>query len=322
MIRSTLIGCGAYLPKNVKTNFDLEKEIDTTHDWIVSRTGIEQRSVAADDQVTSDLAVRAAEKAIQAAGIDKDDIDMIVVGTTTPDRTFPSTAVYVQEKLGIKACFAFDLNAACSGFVYAMTVADKFIKTGESKMALVIGAETFTRLLDWEDRTTSVLFGDGAGAVILKAEEQAGTNKDTGILYTKLLSDSETTSILNMTGGISMKTFGAVHMDGRGVFKHAVNKLAGIIDDVLDGTGISPSDIDWLVPHQANKRIIDSMAKKLSLPYEKVIITVDKHANTSAASVPLALAEGLNDGRIKKGDLVLMEALGGGLTWGAALVRV
>ena len=323
MIRSTLIGCGAYLPENVKTNQDLEKEIETTHEWIVSRTGIEQRHVAAEGEYTSDLAVKAAEEAIKNAGITKDDIDMIVVGTTTPDRTFPSTAVYVQEKLGIKTCSAFDLNAACSSFVYAMTVADKFIRTGESKYTLVIGAETFTRLVDWEDRTTSVLFGDGAGAVILKAEEQAGTNDDTGILYTKLLSDGETTSILNTDGGPSVtKDIGKIHMEGREVFKHAVQKLAGVIDDVLDGTGFEASDIDWLVPHQANKRIIDSMAKKLSLPYERVVVTVNKHANTSAASVPLALAEGMKDGRIKKGDLVLMEALGGGLTWGAALVRL
>jgi 3-oxoacyl-[acyl-carrier-protein] synthase-3 len=321
--RSFLVGCGAYLPQRIVDNEELAKLVDTSNDWIVKRTGILQRHIAAEGELTSDLAINAAQRALEKANLSGDDIDLIVVATTTPDDTFPSTATKVQAALGANKGAAFDIQAVCAGFVYALTVADNFIKTGQSNNALVIGAETFTRILDWSDRSTCVLFGDGAGAVVLTGSEITEKTKNYGILSTHLHSDGRQRDILYVDGGPSSTgTVGNVRMSGKEVYKHAVAKLGEVIEEALNYNKLSPSDIDWLVPHQANRRIIDSMARKMHLPIEKVICCIEKHANTSAASVPLALSVGMNDGRISNGDLVLFEAIGGGLAWGAGLVRI
>lgn len=318
-IRTRLVGCGHYLPSRVVTNAELAARVDTNDEWIVSRTGIKQRHIAADNELTSDLALKAAQAALANAGIDAQQIDMIVLATTTPDNTFPATAVKVQAALGLKHGFAFDVQAVCSGFVYALAVADNFIKTGQVKRALVIGAETFSRLLDWNDRVTCVLFGDGAGAVVAEAYEGPD---DLGILSTHLHSDGTYYDMLHTDGGPSSTgTTGVTKMQGQEVFKHAVKNLADVVEETLAANKLEPSAIDWLVPHQANKRIIDSTAKKLAMSADKVVLTVSEHGNTSAASIPLALSTAVNDGRIKKGQMVLLEAMGGGFTWGAALVR-
>ena len=317
--RSLIVGAGAYLPERVVTNDDLAAKMDTTDEWIVQRTGIRQRHIAADGELTSHLAVKASERALAAAGLTAADVDLIVLATTTPDETFPATATRVQAMLGMTRGAAFDVQAVCAGFVYALAVADNFIKAGQAETALVIGAETFTRILDWNDRGTAVLFGDGAGAVVLKAVEGG----DRGILSTHLHSDGRGHDALYVDGGPSSTgQVGHVRMQGKEVFKHAVSKLARVIQEALDANGMTAEDIDWLVPHQANRRIIDGMADKYRLSRDKVVVTVDRHANTSAASVPLALAEAIGDGRIKPGQLVVLEAIGGGLAWGAALVRM
>jgi 3-oxoacyl-[acyl-carrier-protein] synthase-3 len=304
------------------TNDDLSKFVDTTDDWIVERSGIHQRHLAADGELTSDLGLAAAQAALKNAGMTADDIDLIVVATTTPDDTFPATATKIQMRLGMHHGAAFDIQAVCSGFVYAMSVADNFVKTGQSKGALVIGAETFSRLLDWEDRTTCVLFGDGAGAVILKPEEAAGELSDRGMLTAHLHSDGRYRDKLYVDGGpSSTQTVGHVRMIGKDVFRHAVVNIADVIKEALEATGYTIDDIDWFVPHQANRRILEGTAKRIGLPLEKVVMTVGQHGNTSAASVPLALDTALKDGRIKSGDLVLLEAMGGGFTWASALLR-
>ena len=315
-IRSKLVGCGAYLPERVVTNQELAQRLDTSDEWIRQRTGIRQRHIAAEGELTSDLATRAAEAALAQAGFSARDLDLIVLGTSTPDLTFPATATKVQANLGMVRGAAFDLQAVCSGFVYALAVADNFIKAGQAQSALVIGAETFSRILDWEDRGTCVLFGDGAGAVLLQAGEG-----DRGVLSTHLYSDGRQYKLLYVDGGTSTGTVGHLRMHGREVFRHAVVNLADAIDAALAANCLTPADIDWLVPHQANQRIILSMAERLNLPSEKVVTTIDRHANTSAASIPLALAEAQADGRIKSGHLVLVEAMGGGFTWGSGLIR-
>lgn len=322
VIRTVVAGVGSYLPSRVMTNDDLAKIVDTTDEWIVERTGIHNRHIAADDELTSDLALAAAKAAIADAGIDVQEIDTIILATTTPDNTFPATATTVQAALGLYHGAAFDIQAVCSGFVYALTVADTFIKTGQSKTALVIGAETFSRLLDWTDRTTCVLFGDGAGAVVVKGEAGTGTNDDRGILTAHLHSDGRYKDKLYVDGGPSSTgTTGHVRMEGREVFRHAVVNIAEAITESLEATGLSVDAIDWFVPHQANKRILDGTARRIGLPPEKVVMTVGDHGNTSAASVPLALDSAVKDGRIKRGDLVLLEAMGGGFTWGSLLFR-
>jgi len=316
--RSLIVGTGAYLPAKVVTNDDLAKQMDTTDEWIQQRTGIRQRHVAAEGELTSHLAAKASEKALAQAGLKAADVDLIVLATTTPDETFPATATRVQAMLGMTRGAAFDVQAVCAGFVYALSVADNFIKAGQAETALVIGAETFTRILDWNDRGTAVLFGDGAGAVVLKA-----AYGDRGVLSTHLHSDGRGHDALYVDGGPSSTgKVGVVKMQGKEVFRHAVSKLAQVIQEALDANGMKPEQIDWLVPHQANRRIIDGMADKYGLPKDKVVVTVDRHANTSAASVPLALAEAVGDGRIKPGQVVVLEAIGGGLAWGAALVRM
>ena len=321
--RSLLVGCGAYLPERILENSELAKIVDTSDDWIVKRTGIRQRHIAAEGELTSDLATKAAHDALVKANIASDQIDLIVVATTTPDDTFPSTATKVQAALGITKGVAFDIQAVCAGFVYALTIADNFIKTGQSNNALVIGAETFTRILDWTDRSTCVLFGDGAGAVVLCGHDNSNDLENYGILSTHLHSDGRQRDILYVDGGPSSTgTVGQVRMSGKEVYKHAVSKLSEVIDEALEYNRLSSSDIDWLVPHQANRRIIESMAKKMNLPLDKVICCIEQHANTSAASVPLALSEGMRDGRVSSGDLVLFEAIGGGLAWGAGLVKL
>jgi 3-oxoacyl-[acyl-carrier-protein] synthase-3 len=321
--RSFLMGCGSYLPEKIIENEELAKLVNTSSEWIIQRTGITQRHVAAEGELTSDLAINAARAALKQSNVKVSEIDLIVVATTTPDDTFPATATKVQAALGINKGAAFDVQAVCAGFVYAMTIADNFIKTGQSKNALVIGAETFTRILDWDDRSTCVLFGDGAGAVVLCGQDVSDECKDYGILSTHLHSDGRQRDILYVDGGPSSTgTVGRVRMSGKEVYKHAVSKLGAVIDEVLNYNSLEASDIDWLVPHQANRRIIESMAKRMKLPLDKVICCIDKHANTSAASVPLALSEGIKDGRIVNGDLVLYEAIGGGLAWGAGLVRI
>lgn len=321
--RSVIAGVGAYLPERILSNAELAARVDTTDEWITERTGIKQRHVAAEGEYTSDLAIAAARQALERAGLDGKDLDLIVVATTTPDNTFPATAAKVQAALGRPGIPAFDVQAVCSGFVYALGVVDNFIKVGQAETALVIGAETFTRLLDWNDRATCVLFGDGAGAVVLKAAQGQGTAADRGILSTHLHSDGRHYDMLMVDGGPSVtQTTGHVHMKGREVFRHAVVNLADTVREAIEANHISIQDVDWLVPHQANRRILDSTAEKLSVDPSKVIITVDKHANTSAASIPLALNQGVTDGRIKPGQLVLMEAMGGGFTWGSALVRM
>ncbi len=319
--RSQFLGCGGYLPERIITNAELAQTIDTSDEWIVQRTGISERHVAAPGELTSDLATAAARRALTAAKVDASEIDMIILATATPDNTFPATAARVQHNLGITRGAAFDVQAVCTGFIYALATADNFIKAGQVKTALVIGAETFSRILDWKDRGTCVLFGDGAGAAVLRAVPSNGSTSERGTLSTHLHTDGSNYDILYADGGISTGKSGFVRMEGKEVFKHAVTRLAEVVDEALTANGLHASDIDWLVPHQANRRIIDSMGKKLGLPKEKVVLTIDRHANTSAASVPLALAEAAGDGRIQPGQLVLLEAMGAGLTWGAALVR-
>ncbi|MEE8246536.1 MAG: beta-ketoacyl-ACP synthase III [Alphaproteobacteria bacterium] len=322
MLRSVITGCGAYLPKRVLTNDDLAEMVDTTDRWIVERTGIRQRHIAAEGEKTSDLSVAAARRALEDAEVGAEELDLIVLATSTPDETFPATATAVQASLGVKQGAAFDIQAVCTGFIYALAVADNFIKAGQSKCALVIGAETFSRILDWEDRATCVLFGDGAGATVLQAVEGEGVIADRGILSTHLHADGSKHDLLYVDGGpSSTQTTGHVRMLGRELYRQAVVNLAAVVKETLDASGLSAEEIDWLVPHQANKRIIDSTVRKLGLDAEKIIVTIERHANTSAASVPLALAEAVADGRIKRGDMVLMEAMGGGFTWGACLVR-
>jgi 3-oxoacyl-[acyl-carrier-protein] synthase-3 len=320
--RSVVAGHGAYLPEKILTNSDLEKIVDTSDEWIVSRTGIRERHIAAEGEMTSHLATHAARQALERAGIAGADVDLIVLGTTTPDETFPAAATKVQTALGADHAFAFDVQAACSGFIYALAVADNFIRLGQAKNAVVIGAETFSRLLDWKDRTTCVLFGDGAGAVVLRAEDGQGTSADRGILSTHLHSDGRQHDLLYADGGPSLnQVSGVVRMEGQEVFRHAVTRLSGVLHEALAANGLSAEDVNWLVPHQANRRILDSTARKLGLPPEKMVVTVDRHANTSAASIPLALAAAVDDGRIQRGHLVLMEAMGAGFTWGAAALR-
>jgi 3-oxoacyl-[acyl-carrier-protein] synthase-3 len=321
MIRSIVLGCGSYLPANAVSNDDLAKTVDTSDEWIAQRTGIRSRHIAAKDEKTSDLAIAAARSALGAAGIDGRDLDLIVLATTTPDRTFPATAVRVQKALGMTGGAAFDLQAVCSGFIYALAVADNFVRLGQAKRALVIGAETFSRLLDWEDRGTCVLFGDGAGAMVIEGRPEAETG-GRGILSTHLHSDGAYEDILYVDGGPSSTgTVGKVRMNGKEVFRHAVHRLTEVVEEALAANGLQANDIDWLVPHQANQRIIDGTGRKLGLSPERVVSTIARHGNTSAASIPLALSVAVADGRIKPGDLVLAEAMGGGLTWGAALLR-
>jgi 3-oxoacyl-[acyl-carrier-protein] synthase III len=321
-VRSLVSGCGGYLPSRIVTNAELARRIETSDEWIAQRTGIRERRVVADGELTSDLAIKSAEAALARAGMAGSDIDLIVLATSTPDETFPATATRVQSAIGMTRGAAFDVQAVCSGFVFAFAVADNFIRLGQVRTALVIGAETFSRILDWNDRTTCVLFGDGAGAVVLKAGEGNGSKEDRGVLSTHIFSDGRYHDMLYVDGGpSSTRTTGYLRMEGREVFRHAVVKLAEAVDAAIAANSIAGSDIDWLVPHQANQRIIDGMGHRLGLPPEKVVLTIDRHANTSAASIPLALAEATADGRIKPGHLVLMEAMGGGFTWGSALVR-
>ncbi len=321
-IRSIALACGSYLPDHILTNAELAKKLNTSDDWIRKRTGIAQRHLAADGETTSDLALKAANQTLERAGLTGKDLDAIVVATATPDHTFPATATKVQAALGMTKGFALDVQAVCSGFVYALSVADNFIKSGQAKRVLVIGAETFSRILDWEDRTTCVLFGDGAGALLLEAQDQPGQSSDRGLLSTHLFSDGRHHDLLYVDGGPSKtQTVGHLRMEGKEVFRHAVKNLANAIDEALAANALSDQDVDWLVPHQANVRIVEAMAKKLNLPIEKAIVTIERHANTSAASIPLALNEAVEDGRIQPGQLLLLEAMGGGFTWGSALLR-
>ncbi len=320
--RSVFLGCGSYLPGKILTNYDLAKMVDTSDDWIVERTGIKLRHIARDEETTSDLALEAARRALRKADIGVNDIDVIIVATTTPDETFPSTATRVQARLNMLGGAAFDIQAVCSGFIYAVTVADSMIRSGQTKTVLVIGAETMSRLLDWTDRATCVLFGDGAGAVVLQAREGDGSNRDRGVLVSRIFSDGRLHDLLYVDGGVSTTgTAGHLRMHGREVFKHAVNNIAAAIEATAREAGVQLSEIDWFVPHQANQRILDGTARKLGIRSERVISTVAEHGNTSAASVPLALSVAVDDGRIRRGDLVLMEAMGGGFTWGATLLR-
>lgn len=318
---SRIEGTGGYLPEKVLSNHDLEKMVETSDQWITDRTGIKKRHIAADDETTCDLAEHAAREAIDAAGVSADDIDLVIVATTTPDRVFPSTACLLQQRLGIRGCAAFDVQAVCTGFVYALGIADKFIASGTHKKALVVGAETMSRIIDWTDRGTCVLFGDGAGAVVLGASEEAG------ILSTHLHADGQYKDLLSTTGGVSEgygnEGDGVVHvtMQGNEVFKMAVNTLGRIVDETLAANNMEKTDIDWLVPHQANIRIINATAKKLKIATDHVVVTVQEHGNTSSASVPMALNEAVRDGRIKRGETILLEAFGGGFTWGSALLR-
>ena len=322
VLRSVILGCGSYLPARILSNVELARSVETTDEWIIQRTGIRERHIAAPGEMTSDLAIHAARAALANAHIEADTIDLIVLGTSTPDQTFPATAVTVQHALGITQGAAFDLQAVCSGFVYALSIADSMLRCGKHKRALVIGAETFSRILDWNDRTTCVLFGDGAGAIVLEAQEQPGETSDRGVLTTHLRSDGKHKSKLYVDGGpSSTQTVGHLRMEGKEVFKHAVAMITDVIEDAFEATGTSAADIDWFVPHQANKRIIDGSAHKLGISPEKVVITVDRHGNTSAASIPLALADAVADRRIKRGNLILIEAMGGGFTWGSAMLR-
>jgi 3-oxoacyl-[acyl-carrier-protein] synthase-3 len=320
--RSVVLGCGSYLPERILTNDELAHKVDTSDAWIIQRTGIRERRIAAPGEVTSDMGLKAAQAALAAAALDAQAIDLILLATATPDNTFPASAVSIQAGLGITHGAAFDLQAVCSGFIYGLAVADNLLRGGAFKRALVIGAETYSRILDWTDRTTCVLFGDGAGAVVIEAQTQPGGREDRGVLTTHLRSDGRYKTKLYVDGGPSSTgTVGHVRMEGREVFRHAVAMITDVIADAFAATGYGAEDIDWFVPHQANKRIIDGSAHKLGIAPEKVIITVDKHGNTSAASIPLALSVAVADGRIKQGDLILLEAMGGGFTWGAALVR-
>lgn len=322
MIRSVVKGIGAATPERVVKNAELEGVVETSDEWIVQRTGIRQRYIAGEHETTVSLGTKAAQAALDNAGLTVDDIDLIILATSTPNHTFPASAVEIQNALGMKHGFAFDMQAVCSGFVYAVTTADMYIKSGMAKRVIVIGAETFSRLLDWKDRTTCVLFGDGAGAIIMEAAEGNGLTSDRGVLTANLRSDGSHKEKLYVDGGPSTTgTVGHLRMEGREVFKHAVGMITDVIEASFATTGLTAEDIDWFVPHQANKRIIDASAKKLNIAEHKVVITVDQHGNTSAASVPLALATAVNDGRIKKGDLILLEAMGGGFTWGAVLLR-
>jgi 3-oxoacyl-[acyl-carrier-protein] synthase III len=322
VLRSVVLGCGSYLPSKVLTNADLAQKVATSDEWIAQRTGIRQRHIAADGELTSDLAIHAARAALKHANVDVQSIDLIVLATSTPDQTFPASAVTVQANLGITHGAAFDLQAVCSGFVYALATADALLKSGTYKRALVIGAETFSRILDWTDRSTCVLFGDGAGAVVIEAQTQPGTRDDRGILISRLRSDGRHRSKLYVDGGPSSTgTVGHLRMEGREVFRHAVSMITDVVEEAFKETGYGAADIDWFVPHQANKRIIDGSAHKLGIDPNKVVTTVDLHGNTSAASIPLALSVAVFDGRIKPGDLVLLEAMGGGFTWGAVMLR-
>ncbi len=322
VLRSVVRGCGGYLPSHILTNADLARKIDTSDAWIVQRTGIRERRIVAPGELTSDIALAAARAALAAARLDAPSVDLIILATSTPDNTFPATAVSVQASLGITGGAAFDLQAVCSGFVFALAAADGLLKTGAFKRALVIGAEAFTRLIDWSDRATCVLFGDGAGAVVMDAMAQPGSRQDRGILTAHLRSDGRYKDKLYVDGGPSSTgTVGHLRMDGREVFRHAVAMIADVVEAAFAATGYTAADIDWIVPHQANQRIIDSSAHRLGIAPEKVVSTVDRHANTSAASIPLALSVAANDGRIKVGDLLLLEAMGGGFTWGAILMR-
>ncbi|MCR2833334.1 ketoacyl-ACP synthase III [Qipengyuania sp. RS5-5] len=320
-MRSLIKGSGSVLPQNCVTNAQLAAQVDTSDEWIVERTGIRQRYIAGEGETTSTLATEAARKALDAAGMDPASVELIILATATPDHTFPATATQVQRALGCRGGIAFDVHAVCSGFLYALGTADSMLRTGMAKRAVVIGAETFSRILDWEDRTTCVLFGDGAGAIVLEAAEVAEDGP--GILATRLHADGEHKDLLYVDGGPSTTgTVGKLRMKGREVFRHAVVNLADVLGETLDAVGMTAADIDWVVPHQANARILDATARKLGLPAEKVIVTVDRHANTSAASVPLAFDTAVRDGRIKPGDVVMFEAMGGGFTWGASLARL
>jgi 3-oxoacyl-[acyl-carrier-protein] synthase III len=322
MLRSVVLGCGSYLPGRVLTNEELARTVDTSDEWIVQRTGIHERRIAANGETTSDMGLHAARAALAHAKVDAGTIDLIVLATSTPDNTFPASAVSVQAGLGITHGAAFDLQAVCSGFVYGLATADSLLRAGSFKRALVVGSETFSRIIDWSDRTTCVLFGDGAGAVILDAQKQPGTREDRGILASRLRSDGRHKSKLYTDGGpSSTQTVGHVRMEGREVFRYAVGAIADVVEDAFRDTGYTAADIDWFVPHQANKRIIDGAAHKLGIAPEKIVMTLDRHGNTSAASIPLALADAVADRRIKRGDLVLLEAMGGGFTWGATLLR-
>lgn len=321
MIRSVITGTGSALPANCVSNADLAERVDTSDEWIVERTGIRQRYIAGEGETTSTLAIDASRKALVAAGVDADEIGLIILATATPDHTFPATATQVQAALGCGGGVAFDVQAVCSGFLYALATADSLLRTGMAKKALVIGSETFSRILDWDDRTTCVLFGDGAGAIVLEAKDVAQDGP--GILASRLHAEGAHKDMLYVDGGPSTTgTVGKLRMKGREVFRHAVVNLADVLREVLEETGMNAADIDWVVPHQANARILDATARKLDLPSEKVVVTVDRHANTSAASVPLALDTAVQDGRIKQGDLVMFEAMGGGFTWGASLARM
>ncbi|MGE0668198.1 MAG: beta-ketoacyl-ACP synthase III [Sphingomonadales bacterium] len=316
-VRTVIAGTGSHLPSRVVTNDEMATIVDTSDEWIVERTGISKRHIAGEGEYTSDLAIEAGRRAIASAGMQPSDIDLVVVATTTPDETFPATAVKVQTALGITQGAAFDIQAVCSGFVYGLTVADNLIRGGMARNLLLIGAETMSRILDWEDRGTCVLFGDGAGAVVLRGEKG-----DRGVIASKLRSDGTKHDMLFVDGGPSTtQTTGKLRMQGKEVFKHAVKNLSDIVEEVFEGTDLTPSDIDWIVPHQANRRILDATARKLGIDPAKVVVTVQEHGNTSAASVPLALDQAVRDGRIKRGDIVLLEAMGGGFTWGASLIR-
>jgi 3-oxoacyl-[acyl-carrier-protein] synthase-3 len=322
VLRSVVLGCGSYLPSRVLTNEELARTVDTSDEWIVQRTGIHERRIAAAGETTSDMGLHAARAALAHAKVDAETVDLILLATSTPDHTFPASAVSVQAGLGITHGAAFDLQAVCSGFVYGLATADSHLRAGSFKRALVIGSETFSRIIDWKDRTTCVLFGDGAGAVVLDGQEQPGTREDRGILASRLRSDGRYKNKLYVDGGpSSTQTVGHLRMEGREVFRYAVGAITDVVEDAFRATGYTAADIDWFVPHQANKRIIDGSAHKLGIAPEKIVLTLDRHGNTSAASIPLALADAVADRRIKRGDLVLLEAMGGGFTWGATLLR-
>lgn len=320
--RAVALGSGSYLPDKILTNEELSKTVDTTDEWIQARTGIKQRHIAADGELTSDLATHAGRRALEQAGLEANDIDLIIVATATPDQTFPSTATRVQHSLGMTGGFAFDVQAVCSGFVYALSVATQFVETGKVNTVLIVGAETFSRILDWEDRATCVLFGDGAGAIVLQGQDGKGKLTDRGVLSTELRSDGKHNELLYVDGGPSSTgNAGLLRMRGKEVFRHAVVNLATIGEEALSAAGATSDDVDWVVPHQANHRIIEATARKVGIPMDQVILTVSEHGNTSAASIPLALDQGVRDGRINEGDLLLLEAMGGGFTWGAATLR-